>query len=81
MNKYMLLSVLMATCSLIFFFTFRGPGANIELGVAILAVFSIIGFSSSYFSAKLRYVITGCALNAIVVVYTAIVLVETGINA
>ncbi|WP_235858323.1 hypothetical protein [Sutcliffiella cohnii] len=80
MNKFGLLSIILFVVSVIFFFMFRGPNANMELGISVFGVLSILGIIFAFLSKKLMYLLTGVTLNGAVLAFAALLLLAWGIG-
>ena len=82
LNKNILgvLSVLTVAISIIFFFIFRGPNANLTLGINVFTVLSVLGIIFAILSKKLWFIITGILLNGAVLVFVYFLLLAVGIS-
>ena len=74
------LSLSTVAISIIFFFIFRGPNANLTLGISVFTVLSLIGIIFAILSKKLGFIISGIILNAAVLVFAYLLLLAVGIS-
>ena len=80
MNKFGVLSVVMAAISVAAFFTMRGPTGDIYLTIFILSVLSILGLLFATVSKRMLWMIFGIGLNLPVLIFAFFLLLAMGIG-
>ncbi len=80
MNKYGMLSILMAVISVMIFFILRGPIASLSVVIIIFTVLSIVGIVFAVMSKKWIAAIAGILLNGGVLVFAYFLLLALGIG-
>lgn len=78
MNKFGLLSILMALGSVVTFYGLRGPNADLTLMIIIFGSFSLLGLVLAALSQKLIATILGVTSNGLVLVFTFFLLLGSG---
>ncbi|MEH7113564.1 hypothetical protein V7124_14415 [Neobacillus niacini] len=79
MNKFGVLSILMALISIITFFIVRGPNANLSLAIILLGSFSLLGIIFAVISKRWLSSIIGVLANGMVLVFVYLLLLAKGI--
>ncbi|MBB5169556.1 hypothetical protein M2M59_06650 [Rummeliibacillus sp. G93] len=74
------LSILTVILNIIFFFSIRGPNANLTLGVCVFTVLSVLGIIFAIASKKLWFIVSGVLLNSAVLVLSYFLLIAIGIS-
>ncbi|CAM3878853.1 hypothetical protein [Mesobacillus thioparans] len=79
MNKFGILSILMAITSFVSFLILRGPNANMLIGIIILGSLSLLGIVFAVLSKKWFLIIVGGLMNGGVLVFVFFLLLAKGI--
>ncbi|MCC5804352.1 hypothetical protein H7H33_21375 [Rossellomorea vietnamensis] len=74
------MSMVTVLISIIFFLIFRGPDANIPLGITVFTILSVLGIILAIASKKLWYILTGIMANGAVLVFALFLLLAMGIS-
>ncbi|MBM7702374.1 hypothetical protein [Metabacillus iocasae] len=80
MNKFGILSFLTFSASVLFFFAFRGPNANLSLGILVFGALSLLGILFAILSKRWVTGIIGGLLNGLILVFTYLLLLAKGIG-
>lgn len=83
MNKKNVLgtmSIVTILISIIFFLIIRGPNANLNLGISVFTILSVLGIIFAIASKKLWFIITGIIVNGAVLVFAYFLLLAMGMS-
>jgi hypothetical protein len=80
MNKFGVASFLTVLVSVILFFVFRGPNANLSFIIGLLSSLSILGIVFAIMSKKWLPILLGTVLNGGILIFTFYLLLAKGIG-
>ncbi|WP_110114799.1 hypothetical protein [Bacillus sp. CGMCC 1.16541] len=80
MNKFSVLSFLTVIVSILFFFAFRGPNADLNVGIIAFSILSIFGIVFAILSKKWGTGIIAGLLNGAVLIFAYLLLLAKGIG-
>lgn len=80
MNKFGMLSIVMAALSIAAFFIMRGPTGDVYLSILILSALSIFGLLFAALSKRMLWIILGIGLNLPVLIFAFFLLLAMGIG-
>ncbi|MGG4169165.1 hypothetical protein ABEW00_17115 [Rossellomorea vietnamensis] len=74
------MSIVTILISIIFFLIIRGPNANLNLGISVFTILSVLGIIFAIASKKLWFIITGIIVNGAVLVFAYFLLLAMGMS-